>query len=117
MNDLDLIIDVLKQVIWSLPFLCIWGVGIGISINFHSNNKPAANLAITGFSIFILAEILRALLTYWIIASYHNGTGTETSQHSFIGHIIVLLLNLAGWILLLVAFYQLLQPKVNAASH
>lgn len=112
----EFIMQLLTRGLWSLPYLCIWGVGLGMCINFHAKNKLAANLAITAFSIFIVNLILSTLIQTWLISFQDDASSMVSLGTGFaIAGGINSLFNVVGWIFLLVALYQLLQPKVETA--
>jgi hypothetical protein len=109
--------QLITRALWSLPYLCVWGVGLGICINFHAKNKLAANLAITAFSIFIVNLILSVLIQTWLISFQNEASSVSLSTSFAIAGGINTLLSIAGWIFLLIALSQLLQPKIEAATN
>jgi hypothetical protein len=108
--------QLITRALWSLPYLVIWGVGLGICINFHAKNKLAANLAITAFSIFIVNLILSALIQTWLM-SFRDETSLVSLNTSFaIAGGVNTVMSIAGWIFLLVALYKLLEMKSETGT-
>ncbi|MBK8188602.1 MAG: hypothetical protein IPK77_15845 [Cellvibrio sp.] len=105
------IIELIQRGIWSLPYLLVWGIGFGICIHFRSKNKSATNMAITAFSIFIVNLILSTVIQTWLISS--QGQDSTLSLHTsfMIAGGVNAVMNIAGWIFLLIALYQLLDLK------
>lgn len=108
----DFLMQLISSGVWSLPYLCIWAVGLGICINFRVNNKLAANLAIAAFSIFIVNLIISVLVQTWLISFRDDITSTIPLGAAYaIAGGINTLFSVTGWIFLLIAIYQLLTGK------
>jgi hypothetical protein len=113
----DFLITLITHGLWSLPYLCIWAVGFGICVNFHAKNKLAANLAIAAFSILIVNLIISILVQTWLITFRDEVTSAVSLGTAYaIAGGINTLLSVIGWVILLIAIYQLLidqslQPK------
>jgi hypothetical protein len=113
----DYVIQLISSGAWSLPYLCIWAVGLGICVNFRVNNKLAANLAIAAFSIFIVNLIISVLVQTWLITFRDEITIPLSVAYAIAGGINTLF-SVTGWVFLLIAIHQLLigkpvQPKVT----
>lgn len=113
----EFLIELVTRGVWSLPYLCVWAVGLGVCLNFQAKNKLAANLAIVAFSIFIANLVVSTLIQTWLISFRDEVTSAVSLGTAFaIAGGINTLLSLIGWIFLLIAIYQLLihqslQPK------
>lgn len=105
----EFINHLIERGIWTFPYLCIWGVALGVCINLQDRNKLATNFAITAFLIFIVTIIITTLAQTWLISFRDEAMSAVSIGTAFtILGVISTSLNLIGWLFLLFALYQLL---------
>jgi len=107
------VIDALIRGFWVLPYICIWVAGLIICFNFHKKSPLAANFAIAGFVIFILASVFSFAAQAWAMSkAADDGYASMQVIFSSIG-ILSTSLNILGWVILLVALVNLFKGGNN----
>ncbi len=105
----SLLLSLLTDAAWRLPFLAVEAVGLALSLQAQSRTPAAAKLAALAFGLMIVNSLAGLLFGFWRVFMFSQGrtASMNTLATLFTAfNIAHSLVDLAAWILLLVALHR-----------